>query len=266
MRVRDTITQIRAWLTGEPTEDRARERAERRAWASAVTLSDAGELTARWAEGTFLYHPGGYDEGPDEETAPIAPALVVLNRAGFVTTQSSPGHAPFESYDGTWFSQRASVEGLADPVTADRIETAALAAGLTVVRNGKAGLWTRRKTAVIDTVRYGSPETIADESDASFYKGAGVHLSRRSLGLSFNYGQYATPALLNAEQITIVDPEWGRGDRLWSTLTRALTTDPDTPEVTVDDPDLKVEEAHHGLSIETPVLDRGVTDVSDPVS
>lgn len=263
MSVRDTAARVKRWVSRKPDTETERRRAERKAWAGAKTLADAGELTAQWAAGEMLWHPGGYDKGPDPETAPIAPALVVLNRAGFVTTNSQPGNGPCEDWDGEWWSQRAGVTGLTDPATADRIETAALAAGLLVARPGKAGWRTRPETGLIDTARQDNPEEITDESRARLYKGLGVHRSRRSLGLSFGYGQYSTPELLNAEQIAVVAPEWGQSGRLWDTLTRALTIDADAPELTVDDPDLgHGEEARHDFpSIEIPVLDRDVVDV-----
>lgn len=58
-------------ITGMSTQDAAR-------WRGARTLGDLGELTAQWLEGTIGSVPGvmpGY--GPDEETVPLVPVLVV---------------------------------------------------------------------------------------------------------------------------------------------------------------------------------------------
>jgi len=62
-------------------------RSAARAWSSARTLTDLGELTAQWLEGSLATLAGGaYRGGPDEETGPLVPVLAALNRAGYVTT------------------------------------------------------------------------------------------------------------------------------------------------------------------------------------
>lgn len=226
---------------GEHVHQRAvRDREERAAWAEAETLADAGALTALWADGEMLYHPGGYDEGPDEETAPIAGSLATLNRAGFVTSSSQPGHGPVKGYDGRWWSQRAAVDGFTDKATADRLEDAATEAGLIIIRNGPAG-WrtTQERWEPVTAGRVGE-DPITDDSDYFVHTGFGTHRSRHAVKTEFGYGAYATPALLNAEQVTIIDPEWGRADLLWATLTEnvgppitAMTTPKPTAGPTV---------------------------------
>lgn len=194
------------------------ERAERAMWAKAATLQDAGELTARWAEGAVLFHPGGYDEGPDEETLEIAPALATLNRSGFVTSQSQPGCVPEVGFKGYIWRQRAAVDGFTDKVTADRLEQACAEAGLLFIRNGPPGWRNRRKNFVIT-----SEAGVDSDSGAAppYYPtfGFGSHPSRRQV--KFEFDGYATDALLAAEHVAVIDPIWGR-NTMWDVLTEAV--------------------------------------------
>lgn len=201
-------------------------RAEVQPWHQAETLEDVGELTAQWAEGTMKYHPGGYDQGPAEETLGIAPALVTLNRNGFVTSGSQPGEGPEESYDGGTYWQRAAVDGHVDAATADRLEAACVEAGLTFVRNGPARWRTSWRSSVPVTVT--ARDGVTDDPpaggclDAGYYvhTGFGTHLSRRAV--KFHFDGCAADALRAAEQVTVIDPVWGRKDHLWNTLTTAV--------------------------------------------
>jgi len=200
-------------------------RAARRPWTQAETLEDVGELTARWAEGSAKYHPGGYDDGPADETLEIAPALVTLNRNGFVTSGSQPGEAAVLGYDGNLWWQRAAVDGFTDPDTADRLEDACAAAGLIFINNGPARLRTTWPDAELVTASFVNERdgALPPESDDSPYYGHthfGTHLSRHAV--KFNFDGYAADALCSAEQVTVIDPEWGRKNLLWDTLTTAL--------------------------------------------
>jgi hypothetical protein len=202
-------------------------RAERKPWTEAETLADLGELTARWAEGTAKYHPGGYDEGPAEETLEIAPALVTLNRSGFVTSGSQPGESAEVGYDGDLWWQRAAVDGFTDPDTADRLEDACDAAGLVFINNGPARLRTNWRDAVPATVK--APSDVTEDppaegcpDEAGYYVTTcfGTHLSRRAV--RFEFDGFGADALLAAEQITVIDPVFGRKDLLWDTLIKAV--------------------------------------------
>lgn len=199
--------------------------AERKSWNQAETLADVGELTAQWADGTVKYHPGGYDEGPAEETLEIAPAIATLNRAGFVTSGSQPGVPAEVGYDGNIFWQRAAVDGFTDPDTADRLEDACDEAGLIFINNGPARLRTTWKDAELVTASFVNEGdgALPPESDDSPYYGHthfGTHLSRHAV--KFNFDGYASRALCSAEQVTIIDPVWGRKDFMWDTLTNAI--------------------------------------------
>src|SRR5690242_948094 len=91
----------------------------RQGWACARTLADLGQLTARWLEGDLATVPG-YGCRPAAETALLVPVLAAVNRAGYVTAGSQPGHAG-PGYDRARWEQRAAVEGLAAPPLAARI-------------------------------------------------------------------------------------------------------------------------------------------------
>jgi hypothetical protein len=91
-------------------------------WQSARTLPDLGDLMARWLQRDIAYCPGwdpddGGDGGPEPETAAILPTLVALNRAGFVTVDSQPGHLT----NAAGVAQRAAVHGFCDRPTLARI-------------------------------------------------------------------------------------------------------------------------------------------------
>lgn len=193
--------------------------AERKSWNQADTLADVGELTAQWAEGTVKYHPGGYAEGPAEETMEIAPALVILNRNGFVTSGSQPGWWGPNGWGG-YVHQRAAVDGFTDGLTAARLWSASANAGLIFIRNGPAGWRTSQKHSVIATANPIDGDHITEESGYYPLTGFGTHLSRHAV--KFNFDGYASKALCSAEQVTIIDPVWGRKDLLWDTLTTAI--------------------------------------------
>jgi hypothetical protein len=195
----------------------AQERAERALWARAATLADVGEVTAQWAEGRVLYHPGGYDEGPAEETLEIAPALATLNRAGFVTCSSQPGLV--ESIEEWDLHQRAAVDGFTDKATADLLEKVCAEAGLLFIRNGPAGWRSTQTNAVLVTATPIDGDRITDDKPCWGHTHFGTHLSRRYV--KFIFDGYGTDALLAAEQVTIVDPEWGR-NTMWDVLTEAV--------------------------------------------
>lgn len=189
------------------------ERAERQHWGQAQSLADLGEVTARWLEGEIKYHPNGYDGGPDPETTDIIPALAALNRSGFVTNGSQPGLGPTRGYDGNIWWQRAAVEGFADTATADRLETTAADAGLIVIRHSGAR-WRCDYRAMRACT---ASDTPCGVERGHLHTHFGVRLSRGEVKLSFD--GYLFDELCKAEQVTIIDPEWGRTGFLWSTLT-----------------------------------------------
>ena len=78
----------------QETQDRdrfGRRLEDRGAWRQATTLAAAGELTARWLEGSSEFQPATFTASFDAETAPIAVELAALNRNGLFTKESQPG-------------------------------------------------------------------------------------------------------------------------------------------------------------------------------
>jgi hypothetical protein len=194
-------------------------RADRRAWKSARTLADLGELTARWLEGAIASQPGYCGPSDLDDPDRLVPLFAALCRAGYMTTQSQAAHDG-PGYDGVHWEQRAAVEGFASPEIAARIIAAAERNGLHVIARDPQTLprWRNRsRDAVPVTTRNGA--TIS---------GFGMHLSRRFLRDDLTgYGMChpdAVGALCNAWQVTVIDPEWGRADVLWCVLSGAVLT------------------------------------------
>lgn len=188
-------------------------RATQRRWHAATTLRDLGELTALWLEGQIDSQPGyqpGF--GPDEETTDLIPVLARLNRIGYLTDCSQPGRDPGAGYDGATWCQRAAVSGFAEPAVADAIAATASAAGV-LVYTAAVSRWDHLGDRIPVTTRAGRPCTAF-----------GGRRSRR--GLKFQYedcSDAAVNAVLGAVQLTIVDPEWGQRDTLWTLLDGIIT-------------------------------------------
>lgn len=189
-------------------------RADAERWQEARTVVDLADLTALWLEGEIGSQPGyaaGY--GPDPETLDLIPVLADANRAGYLTHQSQPGEPPGIGYDGETWAQRAAVCGYASADLAARLHAAATEAGLIVhvyapSRRRRRG--ERHGTTV--TTRAGQP-----------YTGFGQRLPRHLI--QFLYGDChpdAVAAIQAAHQVTVIDPEWGRDDRLWPVLAAAV--------------------------------------------
>ncbi len=191
--------------------------ADSKAWASARTLRDLGQLTALWLEGDLATAPG-YSSRPDDETAALVPVLAVLNRAGYVTNGSQPGDAG-QGFNGGWWEQRAAVAGFAGLRVTRRLTTAALSAGLTVIAHDPAQLprW-----------RIGCRSSVAvTREDGQPVSWFGAHLSRRYLRDGWTgYGtchRSAVSDVCRAWQVTIIDPQWGRPELLWQVLSSVVT-------------------------------------------
>jgi hypothetical protein len=141
------------------------------------------------------------------------PVLAALNRAGWLTDVSQPGWGPGIGYDGATWAQRAGVSGFTDPWLAGRIEAAARAAGLIVIRHDGAGRWWwQRRGGVTVTTRADRP-----------YTGFGDRWTRGELGSRYaECGTLAIAGIREAVQLIVVDPQWGRDDLLWPVLMDVL--------------------------------------------
>jgi len=183
-------------------------RADRKRWASARTLADLGNLTALWLEGEIRKMPN-YDGPPAPETRELVPVLAALNRAGLVTHGSQPGEAD----SGNGWEQRAAVECFASPDLAGRLHA--------TLEDGPGFLVRVREASRRMSWKGAIPVSL---DQGQVFTQFGVQLSRRFLRDSWEgYGTChgeAVAALCGARQVTIVDPQWGRNDRLWPVLER----------------------------------------------
>ncbi|MFJ7213734.1 DUF6919 domain-containing protein [Amycolatopsis sp. NPDC098790] len=183
-------------------DEHGRNLAERQLWLNAEDLAGIGGLMARWLEGNLSYQPAYYGSAPDEETAELVPVLAALNRAGFVTEFSQPG---IQLTNGS--AQRAAVGGFCDDAMLLNLKVATFGTDLVMLRfaSGDTG--------------EGSVVVTLDEREEYTFLG-------RTEGpddLEHGYGEDLSPAgltaLIDAWQIHLFDPVWGRNDLLWPLLT-----------------------------------------------
>ncbi|MGP9023208.1 DUF6919 domain-containing protein (plasmid) [Streptomyces sp. BR1] len=183
-------------------------RADRRAWKSAKTVADLGELMAQWLEGTLASWPGYQPNyGPDEETLHLVPTLVALNRAGFLTVGSQPGERGTGA-DGMWWEQKAAVEGfVTDRALYYRLLDAARVFRMEVTVHDPAT--NTREEQIIVTTRDGEP-----------YTGFGGTLDVDDLITMWPViGKDAFGDVASAVFLTIAAPEFGTaGECLWVLL------------------------------------------------
>ncbi|GIJ28265.1 hypothetical protein Vqi01_34270 [Micromonospora qiuiae] len=167
-------------------------------WATATTLTELGELTARWLTGDLDETPT-YCGPPDEETATLVPVLAAINRAGFVTDFSQPG----EPLDRGW-QQRAALSGFVDAPTCNRLAAALAPTDLILLHeHDDSGI------RIPVTLQYGAAHTwVGGFPGFEFWED--------------ELGQAALHALDAAWYVTVVDPVWGRADHLWHVLAGAL--------------------------------------------
>ncbi|MEU9415188.1 hypothetical protein [Streptomyces sp. NPDC048272] len=176
-------------------------------WRDARTIADIGQVMARWLTGEVRGW-SGHDDGVDSETRHLLPTLVALNRAGIVTTNSQPGEVG-AGYDGAHWRQRAFLAAIIDdrnPLL-DRVIRTASSAGMTVIRGNKyPGL-------TVLTDRNGEPQmALAGSLPRN-------HLAREWSCLS---GAGLRELRKQGAVLHIIDPVWGRDDRLWPALANAI--------------------------------------------
>lgn len=189
--------------------------ADRAVWAKARSLRDVGDRMAMWLTGELRSQPGYC--GPidvDEADVPgLTETLVLLNRAGFVTSQSQAG-ADEVTGDGTHWQQYAAVTGFASPETqAWLLHALHQVDGLAVRECVEVGRLDWRE---VDPVTYRNGRAYTDfgrrqpDSDlCDDWTGYGVcHPD-------------AVEQIIAAGQFVIRDTEFGRNDRLWPALRAA---------------------------------------------
>lgn len=180
-------------------------------WKNARSVADLGQAMADWLEGRIRTWPGYGDTRPDAETTHLIPVLAAANRAGYATTNSQPGIHPERGYDGRMWRQRAWVEGwIADEALLGRIRREAQRAGITAIAHGpssRGGNWI--------------PITEADRdatAAAGDYPGHRRIINSEWRGI----GRDALRELRGATHLTLIDPDWGRDNRLWPALANAI--------------------------------------------
>lgn len=191
-------------------------RSDRARWRSARTLADFGRLTAAWVEGEIRSIPGlRPGRGPAAGLAPHIGVLAAVNRAGFCTIAAQVGLNDI-SRSGLR-RQKSAVQGFVrDPELIRRLVDAAEEAGLDIV------------LADLLDAGHGPGDgvtvTIADgEEDIVF----GYALGIRNLRTMWRGFPSAVDAFAPCLQITLADPDYGPGSRLWEVL--AEVTAPPAP-------------------------------------
>lgn len=180
-------------------------------WKKATSVAELGHLMADWLEGRIRTAPLIVGEdGPDDETRHLIPILAACNRAGYVTTCSQPGQCPERGYDGRIWRQRAAVDGwVSDRRLLDRICTHAKRNGITVIAH-RPGV----------KFHEGVPVTDADGEPYTWFARTDGH--RNQIAYEWNgVGGRAVRELRRSTYLTLIDPVWGRDDRLWPALQQA---------------------------------------------
>ncbi|HEV7978881.1 DUF6919 domain-containing protein [Amycolatopsis sp.] len=175
--------------------------ADRALWSEVDDLAGIGELTARWLEGDITYRPARDGRAPGEETAEPVPVLAALNRAGFVTDFSQTG---LQLTAGS--ARRAAVGGFCDERMRRNLAGATAATDLVVLWFAPAVKSVAQAVVTLDGGKEVTWLGTAMAPDAIEYSyGEDVSLA----GLE---------ALIDAWQVHLFDPVWGRDDLLWPLL------------------------------------------------
>jgi hypothetical protein len=175
-------------------------------WRHARSISDLGELGARWLGGDLRWSPRYQAATSDEETVPLIPMLAEINRLGFWTTMTQPG-----LFSGS-LAQRAYISGYCTEATANAIQGGLLASDLLAVA---------------------LPATIAGDSSLQ------VPITRDGMSESTwggafeavdewrdDLGDDVVAVIKRAWAVGITDLTWGRQDVLWPALLGALRERP----------------------------------------
>jgi hypothetical protein len=176
-------------------------------WSTINSWPEFGQRNAEWLSGEFIYHPRYLDDSPATETGPLIEILTKINRAGFVTTDSQPGH-PADAFS---YVQRAYMTGICDEPTASRLRSGLLRTDLVV-------LWFSPDRSGIGQVAV--TRDAQEECTWLGYGGVDEHevdawTQRGGPGLGQLY--------LDSWELHIFDPAWGRNDLLWTSVLAALT-------------------------------------------
>lgn len=176
-------------------------------WRDASSIADIGQLMARWLTGEVRGW-SGHGDGVDPETRPLLPLLVALNRAGVITTESQPGEVG-PGFDGAYWRQKAFLSAIVDDRSPllGRLTRSVEAVGMTVLRGN----------------RYPRPTPLTDRDGETVF-GLRGSLPRNHLAREWScLGRQGLKELRDhGAVLNIVDPVWGRDDRLWPALANAI--------------------------------------------
>ncbi len=177
---------------------------DRGPWRAARGFGELCELGARFLEGCSVGFPGWGAEEVDEETLPLVPLLAAANRAGFLTVASQPGAPGRAGADGRLELRRAFVCGFASRGMEQTLRDLAREPGLLLGSQGEAETPLGLRGG--ETFLALGPGAASAELEIF-----ADHLCTQALG-----------ALRQARWVALIDTEWGRDDRLWPALARAL--------------------------------------------
>jgi hypothetical protein len=170
--------------------------AARNRWARPLGLTEVGELTAQWLEGTVNWSPWQAGSSADDETLPLVPYLAAMNRLGYITDFSQPG-VPGD--------QRAAISGFCHRPQAECLASLSLESELVAL------------TEYPDVESaYEIPITQQDERTFTILPGRPV------IDASWGLNSRMLSLLSGCYYVSIVDPSWGRDDLLWTSVAAAL--------------------------------------------
>jgi hypothetical protein len=181
--------------------------ADREIWRQAATIPAAGELTARWLEGSSEYQPGTFAPSFDDETRSIAVELAELNRNGLFTKESQPGVI------AEGHAQRAYVTGFCTVESAAALLDLSARTGFVTVAHapGEAS-----QAAIPVTLRDGEVVTVLGSSE-------GPVGDEQLRDWSEEANDSLALVLAESWYVEVFDPVWGRNGVLLPALLVALT-------------------------------------------
>ncbi|MER5696065.1 DUF6919 domain-containing protein [Streptomyces mirabilis] len=182
-------------------------RADRARWQHARTLTDLGQLTAAWWEGTLRSLPGHRaNHRPHPTLTPQTAVLATANRAGFLIPAAQAGRT-----DGT-VQQRTAVQGfVSSPHLIQRVMDAAEQGDLYIAL---ASLHDAN-----DGPGNGITVTTGDKQRDTVF---GQVLGLEDLNAMWPQLPHAVDAVALALQVTLVDPQFGSSNLVWDTLAAAI--------------------------------------------
>jgi hypothetical protein len=202
-------------------------------WIRARGFDDARELMARWLEGHVRTRPDYFDSelGPDTETHEfgMAPRLADLNRSGYLTTGSQPGHDFLPDVRGHLWRQRAEVDGwLRADLAAHVVERLARADLAFVVgeRHDADPSLIRLDGRIPVTERRAKRRWRSAWADPITTASIAVEQPAERLDPHNSFDLLTAEAREDIARssvfLLVLDPRWGDNRTLWETLARAL--------------------------------------------